>query len=376
MPSSTVTRAGVGAELCLVIPVLNEEGNIAPLIDCVSKALAGVAWEIVFVDDDSGDGTRAAIAAVAAHDPRVRMIHRIGRRGLSSAFIEGAHSSFAPFVAAMDGDLQHDETVLPKMLAALRADECDIAIGSRYVEGGGVGEWDATRAGMSSLATRLAGIVLRTRVSDPMSGFFMLKREVFDQAARKLSAMGFKILLDIIASLPAAPRIKELPYQFRTRVSGESKLDAGVLRDYILLIVDKLVGHIVPVRFILFAGVGAIGIAAHLLVLRTGLRFGGLSFAAAQTLATAVAIVGNFSLNNTFTFREGRLKGSRFLLGLLTFSLISSVGAYMNVNISALLVGETHTAWYVAGVLGAVMSLVWNYAVSSAVTWRRYTHAH
>ncbi len=357
--------------LCVVVPVLNEAGNIAPLVAKLHGVLRGIDWEVMFVDDDSRDGTRDAIAKVATGDPRVRMIHRIGRRGLSSAFIEGAQASFAPYVAAMDGDLQHDETVLPKMFAALRADECDIAIGSRYVKGGGIGEWDATRAGMSSLATRLAGIVLRTHVSDPMSGFFMLKRGVFDQAARKLSAMGFKILLDIIASLPAPPRIKELPYQFRTRVSGESKLDAGVLRDYILLIVDKLVGHIVPVRFILFAGVGAVGIAAHLIVLRTGLRFGGLSFAAAQTLATAVAILGNFSLNNTFTFRERRLKGPRFLLGLLTFSLISSVGAYMNVNISALLVGETHTTWYAAGVLGAVMSLVWNYAVSSAVTWRR-----
>ena len=358
-------------QLCIVIPVLNEEGNVAPLIDKLRDTLAGIDWEVMFVDDDSRDGTRAAIAAIAATDPRVRLIHRIGRRGLATAFIEGAQASLAPYIAAMDGDLQHDETVLPKMLAALRDEDYEIAIGSRYVEGGGIGEWDATRAGMSSLATRLAGVVLRTDVSDPMSGFFMLKREVFDRAARRLSAMGFKILLDIIASLPSPPRIKELPYQFRTRVSGESKLDAGVLRDYILLIVDKLVGHIVPVRFILFAGVGAVGIAAHLLVLRTGLRFGGLSFAAAQTLATAVAIVGNFTLNNTFTFRERRLKGPRFLLGLVTFSLISSVGAYMNVNISALLVGETHTTWYAAGVLGAVMSLVWNYAVSSAVTWRR-----
>jgi dolichol-phosphate mannosyltransferase len=358
-------------ELAVIIPVLNEEGNIAPLVALLHQALAGIDWEVIYVDDDSRDGTRAAIAAVAATDPRVRLIHRIGRRGLASAFIEGAQATLAPVIAAMDGDLQHDETVLPKMFAAITTEGYDMAIGSRYVAGGGIGDWDATRAGMSSLATRLAGIVLRTAVSDPMSGFFMLRRDVFEHAVRRLSAMGFKILLDIIASLPTPPRIKELPYQFRTRVSGESKLDAGVLRDYLLLIVDKLVGHIVPVRFLLFAGVGAIGIAAHLIVLRAGLRLFALDFAAAQTLATAVAIVGNYTLNNAFTFRERRLKGPRFLTGLITFSLISSVGAVLNVNVSSLLVGSAHSTWYFAGILGAVMSLVWNYAVSSAITWRR-----
>jgi len=355
----------------VVIPVLNEEGNIAPMVAALDKALAGIAWEAIYVDDDSRDGTRAAIAAIGRHDPRVRLIHRVGRRGLASAFIEGAQASLAPYIAAIDGDMQHDETVLPKMLAALRDEGFELAIGSRYVEGGGIGEWDKTRAGMSSLATSLAGIVLRTPVSDPMSGFFMIRREVFERASRRLSAMGFKILLDIIASLRTPPRIKELPYQFRTRTSGESKLDAGVLRDYLLLILDKLVGHILPVRFLLFAGVGAVGIAAHLIVLRTGLRFGGMSFSSAQTLATAVAIVGNFTLNNTFTFRERRLKGARFVTGLITFSLISSVGAVANINVSSVLVGDAHSTWYAAGILGAVMSLVWNYAVSSAITWRR-----
>ncbi len=365
-----------GPELCIIIPVLNEEGNVAPLVAALDTALGPIAWEAVFVDDDSRDGTRAAVAAVARNDPRIRLIHRIGRRGLASAFIEGAQSSLAPFIAAIDGDMQHDETILPAMLAALRDEKAggegfEIAVGSRYVEGGGVGDWDRTRAGMSSLATRLAGIVLRTPVSDPMSGFFMLRRETFDQAARRLSAMGFKILLDIIASLPAPPRIKELPYQFRTRTAGESKLDAGVLRDYLLLILDKLVGHIVPVRFLLFAGVGAIGIAAHLVVLRLGLELLGLSFAAAQTLATACAIVGNYTLNNAFTFRERRRKGWGFVAGLATFSLISSVGAVMNVNVASVLFGAAHSTWWYAGLLGAVMSLVWNYAVSSAITWRR-----
>jgi dolichol-phosphate mannosyltransferase len=369
--NSASVEPRVAPELTVVVPVLNERDNILPLVDRLRTVLAGIAWEVIFVDDDSRDGTREAVAAIGRTDPRVRLLHRIGRRGLSTAFIEGAQASISPYVAAMDGDLQHDEAVLPGMLAALRDDGIEIAIGSRYVAGGGVGAWDSKRAGMSSLATRLSQLVLHVPVADPMSGFFMIRRDTFERAVRRLSAMGFKILLDIIASLPEPPRIRELPYTFRTRVAGESKLDAGVLRDYLLLILDKMVGHLVPVRFIMFAGVGALGIAAHLVVLRLGLQFGGLDFPQAQTLATACAILGNFWLNNIFTFREGKLRGWGFVRGLVTFSVICSVGAAGNVGVASFLFGTEHSSWWLAGIAGAIMSLVWNYAVSSVFTWRR-----
>ena len=359
-------------ELCIVIPVLNECLNVGPLVDGVTRALEGIAWEIMFVDDDSRDGTREAIAAIARTDPRIRMLHRVGRRGLSSAFIEGAQASFAPYVAAMDGDLQHDETLLPSMLAALRGpDGAEIAIGSRYVPGGGIGEWDATRAGMSNLATRLGQMVLKTEVADPMSGFFMLRRETFEAALRNLSAIGFKILLDIIASLPAPPRIVELPFRFRIRAFGESKLDAGVMRDYALLLVDKTVGHLVPVRFVLFAGVGTVGIALHMIALLLALKFIGEPFAMAQSVAPAVAILGNFVLNNLFTFGDRRLRGRKAWTGLALFALICGVGAIGNLSVAAFLFGPQMTSWWIAGLVGAVMSLVWNYAVSSVIIWRR-----
>jgi dolichol-phosphate mannosyltransferase len=333
--------------------------------------LAGIAWEVIFVDDDSRDGTRDMVASIGRHDSRVRLLHRIGRRGLASAFIEGAQASIAPYVAALDGDLQHDETLLPRMLGALRDEGIELAIGSRYVDGGGVGEWDRTRAGMSSFATRLSRLVLRVPIADPMSGFFMIRRDTFDAAVRNLSAMGFKILLDIVASLPVPPRIRELPYQFRNRVSGESKLDAGVLRDFLMLIADKLIGHVVPVRFVLFAGVGLLGVVAHLAVLSIALS-AGFAFVTAQGIATAAAIVGNFVLNNVFTFGDRRLRGWRFVRGLATFAVICSVGAAGNLSVSSFLFGPSvHSAWWAAGLAGAVMSLVWNYAVSSVITWRR-----
>ncbi len=361
--------AAMVPELCVVIPVLNEQANVAPLVARLDRALPGIAWEAIFVDDDSADGTRDAVAAIGRADPRVRLLHRIGRRGLASAFIEGAQASLAPYVAAIDGDLQHDETLLPRMLAALREQGYEVAVGSRYAAGGGIGGWDRRRAGLSGLATRLSRLVLRAPVSDPMSGFFMLRRTTLEAGVRRVSAVGFKILLDLLASLPAPPRLIELPYQFRSREAGESKLDAGVLRDYALLLADKLVGRAVPVRFLLFAAVGTLGIAAHLVMLRLGL-LGDLSFRAAQTLATAVAIVGNFTLNNLFTFRDRRLHGRRFAFGLLSFSLICSVGAAANVDVAQFLFGENHSWWF-AGAAGALMSLVWNYAASSVVTWRR-----
>jgi dolichol-phosphate mannosyltransferase len=357
-------------ELCIVVPVLNERDNVAPLVAAVRETMGDIAWEIMFVDDNSRDGTREAIRAVATDEPRVKMIHRVGRRGLASAFIEGALASFAPNIAAMDGDMQHDESRLPVMLQSLR-DGADLVIGSRYVPGGGIGEWDKTRAGMSDIATKLGQKVLKTHVADPMSGFFMLKREVFDRAMPNLSAIGFKILLDIIASLPTPPKIVEVPFQFRTRVAGESKLDMGVMRDYALLLVDKLVGHIVPVRFVLFAGVGSVGIVLHMLALLIALKTAGWEFGVSQGAATAVAILGNFVLNNLITFGDKRLKGLRMWRGLALFGVISAVGAIGNLSVAAFMFGPEMSHWYVAGFVGAAMSLVWNYAVSSAFVWRR-----
>jgi dolichol-phosphate mannosyltransferase len=362
-------------ELCVVVPVLNEHDNVRPLVHAVSCVLDGIAWEIMFVDDDSRDGTRDVIAEIGRSDPRVRMIHRVGRRGLSSAFIEGAQASFAPYVAAMDGDLQHDESLLPKMLDALRDTPghqgAEIAIGSRYVPGGGIGEWDARRAGMSNLATKLGQMVLKTQVADPMSGFFMLRRATFETALRNLSAIGFKILLDIIASMPTPPRIIELPFQFRTRVAGESKLDSGVMRDYALLLVDKTIGHVVPVRFVLFAAVGSVGIVLHMIALLIALKAVGLPFASAQLWATMVAIFGNFWLNNVITFGDRKLKGVRIWWGLALFAVICAVGAIGNLSVASFLFGPQMVSWWFAGMVGAGMSLVWNYAVSSAFIWRK-----
>ena len=356
-------------ELTVVVPTFNEHDNVVPLIDLLSAALTGLAWEVIFVDDDSPDGTAAAVRDAAQRDPHVRCIQRIGRRGLAGACIEGILASAAPVVAVMDADLQHDETILPQMLQVLRAENCDLVVGSRYVEGGGVGDWAAHRQKASSLATRLARLVTKTDIADPMSGFFMLRRMVFERVMRGLSTQGFKILLDILATSATPLRIKEVPFQFRQRVAGESKLDTMVAWEFAMLLADKLIGHIVPVRFALFALIGGLGVFVHMGTLATGLKLFALPFLTAQTIAVIVAMTVNFFLNNLFTYADRRLKGWRMVRGLVSFYVICSLGAVANIGIASYLFAEQQV-WWLAGVAGIFVGSVWNYAVSSVFTWK------
>jgi dolichol-phosphate mannosyltransferase len=359
-----------GPELTVVIPTRDENDNIVALYQRICATLDGVNWEVIFVDDDSSDGTPETVRRVAMSDRRVRLLHRIDRRGLASACIEGMQASTAPLIAVMDADLQHDETLLPKMLAVLRNEPIDIVIGSRYVEHGGVGNWNRQRARISSIATGLGRRVLGVSVADPMSGFFMLRREAVQASMRRLSVIGFKILIDLLASAPRPLRIKELPFEFRTRHAGESKFDSLIAWEYAVLLADKLFGHVVPVRFVLFSIMGGAGILAHLAILWMALNILHFSFEASQAIATVFAMIGNFVLNNWLTYRDMRLTGWAFVRGMISFCLICSVGAVANIGIATVLFGEGHSSWWVAGISGAAMSLVWNYAVSSIFTWR------
>jgi dolichol-phosphate mannosyltransferase len=358
------------AELTIVAPTFNERENVAELVARLDRALEGVRWEIVFVDDDSNDGTIGALRTLAQSDPRVRAIHRIGRRGLSSAVVEGVLASSAPFVAVMDADLQHDEALLPQMLARLRAGEADVVIGSRYAEGGGTGDWSASRRGLSRFASAAARMITPTPLTDPMSGFFMLTRPAFEVAMRGLSAQGFKILLDILATARGKLRVVELPYTFRNREHGESKLDSGVVWDYFALLLDKTVGRFVPTRFVLFALVGGIGVIIHMGTLAALMNTFGQSFLVAQAGATFAAMTFNFALNNKLTYRDRRLRGARLLTGLISFYAICAVGAVANVGIANYLFGEADQVWWLAALAGVLVGAVWNFAVSAAFTWR------
>jgi dolichol-phosphate mannosyltransferase len=320
------------------------------------------------VDDDSPDGTANKVRELGRTNSRVRCMQRIGRRGLSTAVIEGMLASSAPYLAVIDADMQHDEKLLPLMLTTLKSAELDIVVGSRYVAGGTIADWDKGRAAISNIATRLARVLGTAALADPMSGFFMLHRSAFERAMRRLSGQGFKILLDLFASTPAPYRFKELPYVFGERMHGESKLDSLVVWEYLMLLLDKLIGRWVPVRFVLFAGVGGLGVIVHLATLRLALI--SLSFPFAQTVATVGAMTSNFLVNNILTYRDQRLRGLKLAVGLLSFYAICSIGAAANVGVASAVFEQRHS-WWLAGLAGSAVGVVWNYAVSSVFTWRR-----
>jgi dolichol-phosphate mannosyltransferase len=356
-------------ELSIVVPTFNERDNVPILIERLSRALAACDWEAVFVDDNSPDGTAAIVRRIGEADYRIRCIRRIARRGLAGACLEGMLSSQARYVAVIDADLQHDETLLISMLDCLRSRTADLVVASRYLDGGSAAGLSRKRSqvsrGSNALARRLLGIEL----TDPMSGYFMIRRDIFETLAPDLSSQGFKILLDILATGRDRLRTVELPSTFRERLHGESKLDTKIALDFATLVTAKLTGDAVTVRFLLYCLVGATGIAVHLTLLSVLLAVA-LAFGAAQAVATVGAIAWNFVLNNLFTYRDQRLTGWRFLIGLFRFEIICAIGAISNVGF-ATWIYNYDSVWWIAGLGGAAIGTVWNFAVSAAFVWRQ-----
>jgi dolichol-phosphate mannosyltransferase len=367
-PSPSPGSASPGPELSVVAPTFNERANVERLVEKLAAALAGVAWEVIFVDDDSPDGTAALVKEIAARDARVRGIRRVGRRGLAGAVIEGALASAAPYVAVIDADMQHDETLLPRMLAVLRAGDTDLVVGSRYLEAAGLdhGLSPVRKAG-SQLATALGRRALKAEVSDPVSGFFMVRREAVERVAERLQPAGFKILFDLIASQDEPLRIAELPYAFQAREAGESKMGGRVALEYLGLVASKLSGDLISPRMVFFGLVGLSGVLVHMAVLWAA-HATMARFAYAQALAAVVAMTSNYVVNNAVTYRDRRLKGWRLATGYLRFCVLCSVGLAANVAVGAEL--QAHgLPWAAAGLIGAGCGAIWNYVSTYLGVW-------
>ena len=356
-------------ELSIVVPTFNERASVPILVERLAGVLAGCDWEVLFVDDNSPDGTAAVARALGQDDSRVRCIRRIGRRGLAGACLEGMLASQARYVAVMDADLQHDEALLVAMLAHLRGGDADLVVASRYLDGGSAVGLSRSRRRASSWSNALVRFLFAINLSDPMSGHFMIRREAFETLAPAISSQGFKILLDIVATAKGRLRIVELASAFRERQHGQSKLDSKVVLDFATLVTAKLTNDAVSARFLLFCLVGLTGIGIHLITLRLLLATV-LSFSMAQALATVGAITWNFVLNNLFTYRDQRLTGHYFLTGLIRFQVICAIGAISNVGI-ATWIYDYDRRWWLAGLSGALIGSVWNFAVSSAFVWRQ-----
>jgi dolichol-phosphate mannosyltransferase len=358
-----------GIELSVVIPTYKERGNVAELVGRLGVALEGVRWEAIFVDDNSPDGTADAVKDIAMADPRVRCLRRVGRRGLAGACIEGMLSSSADFLAVMDADLQHDEKALPTMLAKLQSGDYDLVAATRYVAGGSAAVFSDKRGRISRLATKLAQRILGTALSDPMSGFFMIRRDTLDEIAPRLSPIGFKILLDI-ATAGKNLRLAEVAYEFRERFEGDSKFNVQIGLEFLGLLLSKFSHGLVDPRFIFFAVVGAIGILVNEAVFYVLLFLLSDPFIVAKSAATFVSMVSNFLLNNSLTYRDKRLRGWHRLTGFVGFCLIGTIGAVSDIGLASRLYVTDHQVWWVAGLAGAVMSVLWNYAMSSMFIWR------
>ena len=369
-------------QLAIVLPTFNERGNLQTLVQRLDAAMGEIDWEAIVVDDDSPDGTADEARVIALADPRVRVLQRIGRRGLASAAIEGMCATAAPVVAVMDADHQHDPILLPQMLAAIESGEWDVAYASRFAEGASVEAWgrpDRVRA--SGLANGIARRVTGVALSDPMSGFFMLRSETLRADAHRLSGVGFKILLDILATVDSPLRVKEFPLDFAARASGESKLDQAVVFEFLVGLYDKWLGRIIPTRFALFGTIGAVGVFVHMAILASFLGIVGqratfgqwiTSFDVGQTVASIVAMTFNFFLNNALTYADKRLVGSSALVrGWLKFGLTCSVGLLANVGVAGVLL-RTGMHTYPAAIIGIVVGSVWNFALSSRFVWGRY----
>jgi dolichol-phosphate mannosyltransferase len=356
-------------DLAIVVPTYNECGNIEPLLERLTQALKDIRWELIFVDDDSPDGTARTVRTIARIDPRVRCLQRLGRRGLSTAVIEGLLSTSAPVLAVMDADLQHDEAILPAMFRKLEIEDLDLVIGTRYASGGGIAGWDARRAQISRWATRAARSVLRVTPSDPMSGFFMLRRTAFEASMRGLSGHGYKILLDLLASHPGPLKVGEVPYQFRERTTGESKLDARVAWEFAVLLLDKRLGQWASPRLLMFLLVGGSGLIVHYGVLGMTLLALQLPFVIAQTIATLIAMTTNYSLNNLLTYRDRRRRGLRWWTGLASFCAVCGLGMLANVGVASRLFLDQ--GWIIAAAAGIVVGTAWNFVATAAFTWKR-----
>ena len=357
-------------DLAVVIPTYNERENVPGIVKRLDNVLGHLRYEIIFVDDNSPDGTSDVVRDQSLYHARVRCVTRVGRRGLSSAAIEGMMATTAPVVAVIDGDMQHDEAQLPAMLEKLNTENLDVVVGSRYAEGGGFGEWSDRRRRMSELATTMAKGLTGVDLSDPMSGFFMARSDRIREKVADLTGVGYKILLDLLSAPGKQLTVGEVPYEFRTRELGESKLDSKVILEFAELLIARTVGRWVPTKFIMFSIVGASGVVVHMLILTYLFRGGYSSFFAAQATATVVAMTTNFLVNNFFTYYDRQLRGWKLIPGWLSFCAASSVGAVANLGVAVYMFETAHVIWFGSALAGVIVGSAWNYAVTALLTWK------
>ena len=358
-------------KLTVIIPTFNEVENINIMVEKLEATFVSKNFEILFVDDNSDDGTIEAIKILESRKPNISLLLRVGRRGLAGACIEGIIAAKSDLIAVMDCDLQHDEKKLPEMLSKFNAKpNLDLIVGSRYSDDGKVaGGLSAIRKTGSRFAIWSAQKALGIKIKDPMSGFFMLRKLSVMPIINNLQPNGFKILADMIASSKGKWEIEEVGYEFKSRQSGKSKMDLRVAFELLGLILSHLSFGLLSIRFILFGIVGFSGIFVQLISTFFLFSILGLHFLQSHIFSIGIAMTSNFFLNNLLTYKDRSLLGKNYLKGLLSFYLICSAGALANVAV-ANFIFENLGLWVLASLAGALLGAVWNFVFSSIFTWK------
>ncbi len=349
--------------ISIVVPTYNEKENVDELMSRIDKVLNGLDYEIVVVDDNSPDGTAERVAELSVRYP-IKLIRREGKQGLISAVFEGINSSGGEHVVIMDADLQHPPEVIRELLKVV--DSCDLAVASRYVKGGGVEGFPFVRRVISLGATYLARILIpqARKVRDPLSGFFLVRREVIKDVKPAMSR-GYKVLLEVLASRKGL-KVCEVPYVFRSRLKGESKLGWREILNYV-----KQLLLLMP-DYYKFAVVGITGVLVNL-GLMTLLEY---LFTIPHIVASAVGIeaslTNNFIWNDVWTFRN-RKGGSR-LKKYLKYHLSTLVGNASQYLTSQLIYYLLLRESVISQTTGIIVGFIANYLISSKYVWSYNPH--
>ncbi len=355
-------------QLSIIVPTKNEEHNIELLINKLFNVCSNIHFEIIFVDDSS-DNTCKVIQKFQNQYDNIQLIHRDNATGLSSAVIVGMGNVNSDYICVMDADLQHDEAIIPTMLNIAEIDKKNIVIATRYNQAGNLSAFSPIRKCISYIATQLAEFLLPIKVSDPMSGFFLIHREVYLSARDKLSGIGFKILLDLIFSSDIKLHYSEVSYKFGKREFGKSKLNFEVILDYLLLLIyHKLHIHI-PKTYIYFAICGAIGAIIHYITFMIQFLYFDLPIFNAHVVSAFMAILVNYNLNNFITFKKKRGVKSP-AKSFIAFLIISLFGILISGSITEKLYNLSGL-WLLASVFGVIMASVWNYVLSKIIIWNK-----
>ncbi len=348
--------------ISIIVPTYNERENLPVLVERISKALDGkYSYEIIVVDDNSPDRTWEVALELASKGYPVKLLKRPGKLGLGTAVLDGLRKASGKYIVVMDADLQHPPEVLPKLIEKALNEDADIVVASRYMPGGGVEGWSFIRKIISKTATLIAKIVLpqARKTSDPMSGFFLFKKNVVENVS--LNPLGYKILLEILVKAKYR-KVVDVPYVFRRRLHGESKLGAKEIWRYI-----KHVLRLSEYRPLKFALVGASGVLVNEGVLFLALTMG-LGKAFAGLLSIEASIISNFILNDIWTFRSRR-KGS-VLWRLVKYHLSVALGAIIMYSVYFALAVMIGFNPYASMLVGIILGFIANYLLSEIIVWR------